>query len=83
MLAVHAATRPGGLWERSVVAPATAGHAATVTLDPARLGANGCRGSLSARVTELESAARAEGTMCPQLVRRVGVVARGRCRVTD
>ena len=55
--------------------PATAGHAATVTLDPARLGANGCRGSLSARVTELESATRAERTMCPQLVRRVGVVA--------
>jgi hypothetical protein len=56
-----------------------------VTLDPARLGANanGCRGSLTARVTELESAACAQGTVCPQLVRRVGVVARGRCRITD
>jgi hypothetical protein len=57
---------------------AGAGAHATITVGPAQLGKSWCAGLYTARVLELQAPVCAAGTPCPQYIRVVGTVARGR-----
>lgn len=57
------------------------GHAASIGLDPAKLGGRWCAGTYSVRVLEVQTAACAPGEMCPQFVRVIGTVGRVSFRV--
>lgn len=64
------------------LAKASAGLPLTTRLAPARLGGRWCTGTYALRVSAVSTPICAAGTMCPQFIRVIGVVARASFRVT-
>jgi hypothetical protein len=83
-LAVATRFRTGCLAERTVpVENAVKGADVTISLDPMKSGGLWCRGTYTARVTEVQMPYCSPGTMCPQFVRVVATVGRTTFRVTS
>ncbi len=82
LLSVLGPSRSGCLAARSSPVPDVAKDSdVSIALDPAKLGGSWCLGSFQAQVSELQKPVCPPGTMCPQFVRLIGVVARTRFRV--
>ncbi len=82
LLSVLGPSRSGCLAARSSPVPDVAKDSdVSIALDPAKLGGSWCPGGFQAQVSELQTPVCPLGTMCPQFVRLVGVVARTRFRV--
>lgn len=82
-LSVIGPARAGCVAARSSSVPSVAkGATVSLGLVPARLGGRWCPGTFRAQVTEVQTPVCAPGTMCPQYIRVVGVVARTTFRVS-
>lgn len=81
-LSVAGPAGQGCVGAREAPTPKAGAHQRTaVTLGPKELGGDWCPGTYTARVIELQRAACNTSAPCPQYIRVVGIVARGRFRV--